>query len=212
MKKFISLMVLTLSVSAFAQERVLLNSSEVVTPSSSVTLVRTAATPKKVEIKFTNIPTTTRVCYERYVVPRTCFRTVDVYRTERVCRDVTSTPAPTPGRPTGPRYNPPGTTTRVCSNVQVRVGTRQMPYDCSYSECRYRTEGSGVVSDKVKIKFELPALGGTEEETFAVTATQNGSDNSNIVYSIVPTSTINNRSYKVDKKGLFGYDSYVIEQ
>ncbi len=211
MKKFISLFILTVSVAAFAQDRVYLNASEVSAPAASVTLVRTAETPKKVEIKFTNIPTTTRVCYERYNVPSTCYRTVDVYRTERVCRDVRSTPNPTPGRPTGPRYNPPGHTTYVCSNVQVHTGTRQVPYDCSYSECRYRIEDSGVVSDKIKIKFNLPSLGGTEEETFAVTATQNGTDNSNIVYSIVPISTINNRTYEVKKKGLFGFDSYVIE-
>lgn len=212
MKKLITLLTLTLSLGVFAQERVRLNSSEVNAPAASALLVRSSATPDKVEVRFNNIQVYANVCYERYVVPRTCVRNEDIYQTRRVCRDVVVTPTPAPGRPTGPRYNPPRQTRRECHNERYYAGTRQIRYDCSYTECRYRTEPAGFANDKVKIKFKnLPNLGGNEEETFLVTATQNGADNSNIVYSITPVSTINDRAYEVVKKGILGYDSYVIQ-
>jgi hypothetical protein len=63
-------------------------------------------------------------------------------------------------------------------------------------------------ADKVKINFEkLPALGGSEEETFSVKAVQRRVDSENVIYTI--TSSTN--SHVVIKKGILGYDSYVIE-
>jgi hypothetical protein len=214
MKKMMTLLALTISVGAFAQERVVLNSSEVDVRSATAILVRTAQTPDKVEIRFNNIPLETRVCVERVTVPRTCFRQTDVYQTRTVCRNVVTTPTSTSTGHTGPNYNPTPTTRRVCTNERYYVGTRQVPYDCSYTECRREViQPAGFANDKVKIKFKgLPNLGGTEEETFQVNASQNGADNSNIVYSIMALTTVNEGVYVVNKKGIFGYDSYVIER
>jgi hypothetical protein len=213
MKHLITLLALSISVGTFAQDRVVLNSSDVEVRQASAILVRTAQTPDKVEINFNNIQLMTNVCIETVYVRRTCSTTENVYRTREVCRDVTTTPAPAPGRPTGPNYNPRPVTRRVCTTERYYVGQRQVPYDCSFNECvRSENRPAGVANDKVKIKFKnLPNLGGNEEETFSVTASQNGADNSNIVYSIVPLKTINDRVYEVNKKGIFGYDSYVIE-
>lgn len=213
MKRLITLLAMTISMGAFAQERVVMNSGDVSVPSASAVIVRTSQTPDKVELVFTNIQLYANVCLETVYVRRTCSTTENVYRTREICKDVVTTPAPTPGRPTGPNYHPPSTTRRVCTTERYYVGQRQVPYDCSFNECvRSENRPAGMANDKVKIKFKnLPNLGGNEEETFQVTASQNGADNSNIVYSISPLKTINDRVYEVNKKGIFGYDSYVIE-
>jgi len=55
----------------------------------------------------------------------------------------------------------------------------------------------------------LPNLGGTEEDTFMVVASQRSIDGTNVVYSITPMQTV--APYSVEKKGILGFDSYVIE-
>ena len=190
MKKMMTLLALTISVGAFAQETVYLTKGSVSVNSSSATLVRTSSTPTKVEITF-QVPMANSYCAEprTQYVPRTCFRNETIYQTRTVCRNVSPTPNTTPGRQTGPNYNPPTQTTRVCTEERVYVGTRQVAYDCSYTSsycARYATDVQ-TESDKVKIKFNLPTLGGSEEETFTVSAKQRSQDGSNVEYDIKPT-------------------------
>lgn len=215
MKNIITLLAFTLSLGAFAQERVILNSSKVDAPSATAILVRTSQTPDKVEVRFNNIQMYGSVCYERYTETRTCYRNETVRHTRQVCRDVVVTVPDT--TPRGPRYNNPSsprtrTERRRECKPETIVSTRSVPYNCSYTECRYKTEPVGFANDKVKIKFKnLPRLGGTEEETFRVTATQNSTNGSNIVYSIIPESVSHGYQYEVKKKGILGFDSFVIQ-
>lgn len=212
MKRLITLMALTLSVGAFAQERVVLTSKSASVNSDRAVLVRTAQTPDKVEITF-QVPMANSVCedYRTRIVPRMCVHEEPITRTRQVCENVPVPPS-NPNAPRGPRYNPP--TRRVCKDVTERVGTRRVTRDCSYTEsycARYGTSVS-TESDKVKIKFKnLPALGGSEEETFSVTAKQRSYDGANVEYDITPITTAEGRTYEVKKKGILGYDSYVIE-
>lgn len=212
MKKLITLLAVTISLGAFAQERVVLRSKTVSVNGSSAVLVRTSETPDKVEVTF-RVPMESTICVRNEVeyVQRTCYRTEQMYQTRQVCRNVTTTPTPAPNRPTGPRYNPPSQTRRVCTNERVYVGTRQIAYDCSYSRsyCAQHEVVSNPKSDKVKIKFKnMPNLGGTEEDTFEIVTEQRTRDGENVVYNINPISTV--IPYKVEKKGILGYDSYVI--
>ena len=226
MKKILALLVLTVSVGANAQqeERVILNKKEVTVNSDRAVLVRTSQTPDKVTVTF-KVPMASSYCADPRTeyIPRMCHRTENVYRTQEVCRNVTTTTpgsAPTNNGPRGPRYNPgtssgPVTTTRrVCTTERVYVGTRNVSYDCSYYNnycARYGTDVN-TESDTVKIKFkDLPSLGGSEEETFRVAAQQRTRDGANVVYDINVLTTAEGRDYEVKSKGILGFDSYVIQ-
>lgn len=223
MKNFLAFLILTTSVSAIAQERVMMNSKSVEARGSSAELVRTARTPNVVTVTF-NVPMANTYCAEprTEVVPQTCFRHQNDYRTREVCRDVVTTSVATPSTtPRGPRYNNPGsstspvtTTRRLCSTENVLVRSYQIPYDCSFvrNVCdRYATNIS-TQPDSVKFKFKnIPSLGGSEEETFLVSARQRMTDGANVEYDIKALSTLNGREYEIKKKGLFGADSYVIQ-
>ncbi len=150
MKTFITIISLTLSLGAFAQEKIILNSEIALVNSTEGILLRTAETPGIVKVLF-NVPMTRNVCVK--------------YR-----------------RTSGGRG--------------------------SQSKCVKYDKVTTNEADKVKIKFEkLPALGGSEEETFSVKAVQRRIDSENVIYTI--TSSTN--SHVVIKKGILGYDSYVIE-
>jgi hypothetical protein len=198
---------LLISQTALAQDRVVLNQKSVSVPTDRAILVRTADTPKKVEVTF-QVPMANSVCedYRTRIVPRMCTRTVQTRTGSRLECVERPVPPSNPNAPRGPRYNPPSQ--RVCREVPV-YRTSQYRYDCSYTESYCARYGTNVVteSDEVKIKFDLPALAGTEEETFFVSAKQRRFDGTNVEYEILP----DNESYKVDKKGILGYDSYVIE-
>lgn len=220
MKNFLALVVLMVSMGAMAQTDItqVLNSKEVAVNSDRAILVRTAQTPNKVTVTF-QVPMANTVCAEPRsdYVQRTCFRRENVYRTERVCRQVPVS-APTPNGPRGPRYNPGSSaprTTTVCTMEQVYAGTVSRAYDCSYVNnycARYATNVSRE-SDKVKIKFKnLPTLGGTEQETYSIAAKQRTKDGTNVVYDIKVLTTAEGREYEVKKKGFLGFDSYVIKQ
>lgn len=204
MKKLIALVALTFSVGAFAQERVVLTSSDVSVNASSAVLVRTSATPDKVEVTF-KVPMADTVC--RRTEYRTEMRTdgyhcgyadrVTGYTTRTVCV----------------RRNP-GNNQCVRYETQRYPVVQRYPRTCpvTVSYCAEYGTATSYTTDKVKIKFKnLPNLGGTEEETFSVSAQQNGTDNTNVVYSIVPVKTVNDNAYEVKKKGILGFDSYVIE-
>jgi hypothetical protein len=218
MKNFLALVVLVASMGAMAQTEItqVLDKKEIAIDSDRAILVRTAQTPNKVTVTF-QVPMANSFCAEprSEYVPRTCFRRENVYRTQQVCRQVpVSTPAPT--GPRGGRYNPgQARTTTVCNYQQVYVGTVNRSYDCSYVNnycARYATSVNRE-SDKVKIKFKnLPTLGGTEQETYSISAKQRTKDGSNVVYDIKVLTTAEGREYEVKKKGILGFDSYVIKQ
>ncbi len=65
MKKLFVLFILSLSVSSFAQDKILLNSATALVNSTEAILVRTALTPEKVTLYF-NVPMTRLVC-TRYI-------------------------------------------------------------------------------------------------------------------------------------------------
>jgi hypothetical protein len=65
MKKLFVLFILSLSVSSFGQDKILLNSETALVNSTGAILVRTAHTPQKVTLYF-NVPMTRLVC-TRYV-------------------------------------------------------------------------------------------------------------------------------------------------
>lgn len=225
MKKIFGLLVLSLTVSAFAQESVILDSKKVAVDSNEALLVRTSKTPKTIELTM-KVPMKETYCdgYNRVAYQTTCYEPpVNQYRRVEICTNrVVTVPVATP--PRGPNYNPPGgrpaptTTTRterVCRWENQYVGTYQRPFPCTQysSQCISRVRDAAPKFDKVKIKFKkLPALGGSEDETFEIKATQRSIDSFNIDYLIIPKKTLGDRKYKVKKKGILGVDSYVIQK
>lgn len=226
MKMLLAMLVLTVSVGAMAQEEItqVLNKKEIDINSDHAILVRTSQTPDKVTLTM-QVPMASSYCADPRTeyIPRLCHRTEQVYRTQEVCRNVTTTtPSTSPSTPRGPRYNgnnPSGSTTttttrRVCTQERVYVGTRSVAYDCSYYNNYCARWGTDVrtEADKVKIKFKnLPAIGGSEQETFRIQAKQRSKDGENVVYDITVLSTVEGREYEVESKGILGFDSYVIK-
>ena len=190
-----------MSVGAFAQEtKILDGSSDFFVAGASATLVRTAQSADKFEVTFQNIAMTrSEAQYETVTRPGTCYRPVQHTQTRTTCTNGPRTP-----------QNPSG---RSCHTGQVTT-TTQVPYSCMVTSTVYRGQLTipYTGSDKVKIKFKgLPNLGGSETETFDIVAFQKDSSSSNVIYTITPRSTTNGAGYAVEKKGILGYDSYVIE-
>jgi hypothetical protein len=207
-KKIICVLSFAFSFSTLAQERFALNSKSLSIPTDRAVIVRNAQTPDIVQVTFL-VPMANSVCmqYATRPVQRICYQPERIYRYQRVCE---SRPIPAPRGPNGrgPRYNPPGH--QVCRDVRVLAETRQLPYDCSYVESYCAQYGTNLrtETDRVRIKFKLPPLGGSEEQTFAVTARQKNYDGANVEYIIVPQSD----NLEVVKKGILGYDSFVIRE
>ena len=224
MKNLFALLVLSVSMEAMAQERVLLNSKSVKVESETATLVRTSKTPNTIEVTM-KVPMINNVCVDprSEYVQRICQNPVAEYREREVCTNTTVQVPGTPAsNPRGPRYNNPGSTTTTttetrssCHIERYPTGrTLYVPYDCSYTNywCARHEEVVTPEYDKVKIKFKnLPFLGGSEEETFQVTADQRVEDGTNVDYKIVPVQTLGNREYEVVKKGILGFDSFQIQ-
>jgi hypothetical protein len=202
MKKMMTLLALTISVGAFAQDTKVLDSSDVSVRTPNATLIRTSQTPNKVEIMFNNIPMTSYECVES--------RNIEV---RYQCGQTAPVVIGTRREPFCIQYYPNTNRCRTMGTRQVPVTRTETRYCTRYeTQCLRHADIVRMGSDKVKIKFKgLPNLGGTEQETFEVVASQNGRDSLNVVYSIRPIQTINNAAYAVEKKGILGYDSYVIE-
>lgn len=216
MKKILALLVLSISVGAVAQ--VEMNSDEVEVSGNQSIIVRTSKTPEKVKLTLYKIPIESTVCMEHAYVP--VQSTCSVQRSQTVqVRTCTMENVPVPNPPRGPRYNGTSSPTRterreVCRTTPRTTYTTEyypcvrQEYRCVYSEVRE----TGTVNDSVKLKFKnLPALGGSETETFSIKAEQKDVDGSNIIYTISPVSTLENKAYEVVKKGILGFDSYVIQ-
>lgn len=200
--KFLTMLVLfSFPIASFAQERVLLNEKQIDINSSEAIVVRTADTPKVVKLNFM-VPMSKSVC-EQYSV-RTVLVTSGVqcgydrrfagYRRTTTCVAT---------RPNG------GCARTVTSTHPVY---QTYPRTCSVQETYCAQYGTITVmeQDQVKIKFKnLSPLAGSEEETFRIKAEQKNYDGENVVYKIEILDAIGS-NYEVVKKGLFGFDSYVI--
>jgi hypothetical protein len=202
MNKLISLITLCFCFSAFAQERVVLTSSKATVNGPEAILVRTAQTPEVVEVRF-QVPMSGTVCHSystRFVTVTSAARCgtidrVNGYTTRNVCV----------------RTNPHNGQCLRTETQRIPVVSRQ-PRTCTVTESYCSSYGTvtSYESDTVKIKFKkLPALGGTEEDTFSVRARQRSHNGENVVYDITPIQTA--VPYEVKSKGFFGYDSYVIK-
>ncbi len=204
MKKMFALLALTLSISGFAQERVVLDYDTARASGPDAILVRTAATPNTVVVTF-QVPMTQQVCerYDSRLVIVTsgseCGYDQDIiWDTDRYCA------RRNPHNKQCVRYE-----TRRVARTVTRARTCSIPqsYCASYGTVtNYR-------ADNVKIKFKnLPALTNAEEETFLVSADQKRMDGDNVVYNIRPLTTIYPlNEYEVDSRGVFGDDFYVIK-
>ncbi|MFY7993687.1 MAG: hypothetical protein ACOVP4_10370 [Bacteriovoracaceae bacterium] len=201
MKLMTSLFALIICASAFAQEKVYLDSKDVTINDSQAVLVRTNKTPNKVKLTFT-VPMSDSVCTQydtRYVIRTsgaycgyaTTFRIIN----ERICT----------------RRNP-----RNNSCIRFETRTRRVAYrfarSCPVPETYCSRYGSVTTSesDKVTIKFKnLPALADSEEETFVVSAKQKRYGSSNVVYDVTAEETV--QPYVVKNRGFLGIDKFVIQ-
>lgn len=202
MKNIILLSSFILSFSAIAQDKVILNAEEISVNSSEAILVRTAETPSTVRVTF-NVPMSESVC--------------EAYGTRMVL--VTS------GSQCGYDQRVSGYSTRtICTRSNPRNGqcmrtetqripmVQSYPRTCMVSETYCSSYGTVTMieKDEVKIKFKkLPALGGTEEDTFMVKARQKKYSGENVVYDITTLQTV--APYEIKARGILGFDSYVIE-
>lgn len=202
MKSMLSLLALTLSLGAFAQERVVLNSKKVSVSGSEAVIVRTNQTPDTVTITF-QVPMADSICTqyaERVVVVTSGLQCgynerITGYTTRTVCI----------------RRNP-------VSNACVNQRTERIPVVSRYprscpvreSYCASYGTATSYESDDVKIKFKnLPALGDSEVETFRVKAKQKRYDGEAVVYEINALETF--QEYEIKDRGFLGSDRYVIQ-
>jgi hypothetical protein len=152
MRSFMTMLALSASFTAMAQEKILLNNETALVNNSQAQLVRTASTPNVVKVYF-NVPMTRLVC------------------------------------------------TRF---IRVRHGRN------SYSHCVSYAKITTYEADQLKLNFKnLPQLGGTEEDIFAVSARQRRLDSENVVYDISTVQSIT--PYEIIKKGILGYDSFTFK-
>ena len=202
--KMITILSLLLSLSAFAQERVELNSKEVSVNAAEALLVRTNKTPSTVEVTF-KVPMEKSIC-ERYET-RHVLRTSAVYCGEDIrIRRVSMGRVCVQQDPNG-----------RCRHYREewREEQHRIPRTCMVPETYCAQYGTALnfKRDTMKIKFKgLPALADSEYESFYVEADQKTYDSNNVVYKVTPHETL--REYKVKQKKILGFkiDSYEISE
>ena len=204
MKKFMTILALSLSVATFAQEveKVQLNAEHVYVNSDHAVLVRTSETPDTVKVTF-QIPMANSICEQYGTRPMLITSSLqcgeDRFITRVHVADVCT------------RRNPVSnqclrTETRYDDRVTYRSRSCYVPQEyCVSYGTHMRTE-----ADEVKIKFKLADLAAGEEETYDVKAQQKTYDGGNVVYDITPIQV--KAPVKVKSKGWFGADSYVIDE
>lgn len=202
MKILLSLIVLSVSLSSFAQERVVLSSKKASVAGSDAILVRTNKTPDTVTVTF-QVPMANSVCQaygERTVIVNSGLQCgynerVTGYTTRTVCV----------------RTNPHNGQCVNSRTERIPVVSRY-PRSCPVRETYCASYGTATrfESDDVKIKFKnLPALGDSEEDTIRVTAKQKRYNGGAVVYDIAILQSVS--EYEVKDRGLFGSDKYVIQ-
>lgn len=204
MKQVFTLIVMLFTLSAFAQESVILSNKNNSVQGSNALIIRTNQTPDNVVINV-SVPMANSVCeaYDTRYVFRTsglhCGYSTHVRRiNERVCV----------------RKNERG----ACISYQNRVRTQtvQTARSCSVPEtfCAQYGTATSYKTDSVKIQFkDLPKLADSEQDVFSIVAKQKNYDGSDVVFEITPTETV--RPYKVKQKkflGLFSKDSFVVQE
>lgn len=204
MKSLLSILILAISLSVFAQERVELNAEKISVNNDAAVVVRSNKTPDTVQITF-KVPMANSVCERfetRYVVRQSatyCGEDVH-YRRVRVRHCVQQDP--NNGRCT--RYLEDWRDERISH-----------PRTCPVPETYCAQYGTAVTreANDMKIRFKnLPALGDSETETFEIKARQRSYDGGSVEYDVKPLETL--REYKVSQKKILGFklDSYVVEE
>ncbi len=188
MKKSFALIALALSLSAFSQEEVQLNSKKVYVNSAEAILVRTNQTPETVEVTF-QVPMANSICI------RQAYTQVYAYSGFEC------------GYYTGSRVVYYGRGLR-------RYETYSYPRQCLITQayCAEYASSTRTEPDTMKLKFKnLAALGDSESETFRVIANQKRPDSDGVLYNITPVKTV--VPYKVEKKKVLGLfnTTYVVE-
>lgn len=204
MKMTIALMTMALTLGAFAQEKVELNAKEIIISDSKAIIVRTSKTPSTVKITFM-VPMANSIC-ERYET-RYELRSSSLH-----CGDDVIVRRIVSGRECM-RINRRGDC--IEWNESYREEIIQVPRTCMVPEtsCAQYGTATTMEDDKMKVTFKkLPALGGSETETFLVAARQKKYNGENVVYDVKPIKTL--RPYKVSQRKILGlgFDSYEISE
>lgn len=193
MKFLLALVTLSLSLTTFAQESVILNAAEISVNSDSAIFVRTSSSPSKISATF-RVRMAHSVC-EEYGV-----RTVLVTSGAR-CGYDTRLQRVRVGKECA-LYNAENVCTRWKDDYQMQHV--QVPRTCYVQEtfCTRFGTAYSTKADNMTLAFKnLPALGGSETETFLVTAQQKSYDSGSVVFEVVPKKTLG--TYKVKKKKTF---------
>ena len=191
MSKFLTYCFLFFSMSAMAQETIVANNTKLYPRTQEFILVRNSQSPKKMEIIF-QVAMDHQVCVQQGV------------------RYVFKTSGPDCGYDYYERQVPVGQPICVSQDhtgrcrqwrQEHRIERTQTPRSCQVQEVycmRYGTE-TRMKGDDMTLKFvNLPALGGSEIETFRVSARQKSYDSGSVKFEVEPLQTL--RPYKVKKK------------
>jgi hypothetical protein len=202
MKKTVALFAMLLSLGAMANEKVELDSKEVTIKAASAVVVRTSKTPETVKINFL-VPMENSVC-ERY-------ETEYVYRTSGSYCGYDTVRVRVSEGGTCIQRNRRGDCVRW--DEQYREVIEQVPLSCMVPEqsCVQYGTATSYKTNSMKIRFKkLPALGGSETDTFSITSRQKGYDRASVIYDVKPLETL--KKYKVEQKKFLGIelDSYEV--
>ncbi len=195
---------LLISMTSFAQERVVLDSDQIEINGSEARVIRTNKTPEKVELSFL-VPMANSIC-ERYET-----------------RYVTHTSGTLCGWDTHVRRISVG---QVCVRMNhfgtcllwqetFREEVVNVPRTCILPETFCAQQGTAITyeRDTMKIKFkDLPALSDSETEVFKISARQKNYNGQNVVYDMKAIQTL--RDYKISQKKFLFWkrDMFVIEE
>ncbi|HXH76308.1 MAG TPA: hypothetical protein VNJ08_15155 [Bacteriovoracaceae bacterium] len=208
MKQILAILTFSLSLSAIAQQEVLLNAKEVTVNSADAILVRTNQTPRDVKVNF-NVPMSSSICerHETRYVPTTVLVNCGTdYRIDRTVRRECI------------RRNPHN---NECLNWKDLVSTHRVPVTrycptiVNVPETYCAQFGTAVRHeiDSMKLTFKnLPALADSERDTFIANARQGSYGGGNVVWSMKAVQTV--LEYKISERkvlGLFNTDGFKIE-
>lgn len=201
MKLMTTFFALLMCASVFAQEKVLLESSEVTVNDTQAILVRTNKTPKKVKLTF-KVAMSESVCeqYDTRYVLRTSGSYCGYATTYRIINERICT-----------RRNPGNNACVRYENRQRRVAyTTARTCRVPETYCSRYGSATSYGTDKVVFKFKgLPALADSEQDTFAVSARQKNYGGSNVVYDVQALETV--QPYVIKDRGFLGSDRFVIK-
>ena len=193
MSKLFTFCFFFLSLNALAQESIVINASKLTSRTQQVILVRTAYSPNKTELTLP-VQMQHRVCMQNSL--RTVFRqSGPECGYDYVERRVPGERYCTETRPNG-----------QCSRWRQdhRIEHVQVARSCYVQEvycARYGTE-TRIKYDDMTLAFKgLPALGGSESETYLVTARQKEFDSGSVKYEVKALSTL--QPYQIKKKKTF---------